>query len=630
MAIFGVVQKNDHSSAFFDCIKASFGPTASIDQLCTSSVSLGGKALKSQEGVCAQSTDGRFVVAISGEILNKAELEKELANQESVTRSDAQLVAALFKRYGNETIKKINGQFCAAVWDGKEKELTLLLDRVGGIKSLYFTEIESGFIFSSSFSALLSVPHLKKEVSEQALNELFETGYVLPPHTLMSNISKVAPGEAVTFGIKNTRKTIVDRLSFTARSDKEGNPEALASKLETAVEKLTKEPETGFLLSGGIDSSVLVAMAAQRLGKQAQTFTAAFPGSPLDESPYAALVAKANNCPNKAIVLSSTRSLDELPEIVWHLGEPFLDDSVIPTFLLFRQIRQETSLIISGDAPDHLFGRYYPLAAKCYVAQRHRTSMKLLSLFPLDPIQKIWRTGKLPLADAYKRLYAVPALGENGQTVISSLLKTREGNYTSGHSYTDALLSHQPSTIDEFIEAVSTIDFYVDGSFGVFSKVGKMAAANDLVLREPYMDRAVSDYIAGLPRTSKIQGGLLNLLKNNARTKYLLKFGLGAQLLPEEIISKSKGGFIPPLSLWLKEFLASNKIHRKLCATVIENGYINAVAFEKIATEHCNGVRDWSTIIFMLISFDLWVRLFVENSFTTFPGWKLSDVYGAT
>lgn len=179
-----------------------------------------------------------------------------------------------------------------------------------------------------------------------------------------------------------------------------------------------------------------------------------------------------------------------------------------------------------------------------------------------------------------------------------------------------------------YMDAIATMDFYIDGACGVFAKVGRMADAHGLILREPYLDRDVIDLIASLPLQEKQRGTLVHLLASRTKNKWLLKYGIGSRLLPSEIIYKKKGGFTPPLGHWLREVVCPVPVPRLLSSTTMDLNIFNTNVFEMILQQHKLGIFDWSRVIFLVISFDLWIRIFLENEQGSFSWKKLHEYYG--
>lgn len=623
--IFGVV----HEDADYIKSVAELFSSVAAPMQCTSDIGQN-YAFCSASKTCVSSvgafSDSELSVVVAGEISSN---HPQVANVTSGgnEKSPAVVFAKLYKELRSSAVGATSGQFCAAVWDKQQYTLSLFLDRSGGIKALYYMQIPDGFAFCSSLTTLLSMVKIERQIEVDAVWDLFATGYVVPPRTVIKHVFKVLPGQEVVYQEGVVRKKIADLIQFNSSSQNPGSTAQLEEKLLACLINYNFEPEAGFLLSGGIDSSMLVALTSRHIKKPITTFTASFPGSSLDESTYAKIVANKYDCRYEEIDLSQSSALDDLPEIVWHLGEPFLDFSVIPTFQLFKRLSQKTSLLVSGDGPDHLFGRFYPLAAKRYVDKNYKFIIKAMSLFPFTFPKKIMRAGSVSLAEAYRGLFALPAWGEAAYNSLYGLVNTPVPQQNSLEQYAATLNLPKESSLEGYMDALATMDFYLDGAFGVFGKIGRMADAHGLFVREPYLDRNVSDYIAQLPLPQKQGGTLLHLLASRSQEKRLLKFGIGPRYLPQEIINKKKGGFTPPLGGWLRKSICSLPASELLCTTLKESGFLSETVLDMILQEHKHGQRDWSRIIFMIISFDLWLRMFIEKEYSAFPGWTFKDVY---
>jgi asparagine synthase (glutamine-hydrolysing) len=580
---------------------------------------------------CISNPNENIHVIFSGEIINRDEIINTGNERLSRSSGDAEIIKYLFEDYGSGGIKKISGQFCTALWLAKEKRLHLLLDRVGGINNLYYALTEAGFCFSTKVHPILAISKIKKEINLDSLVGLFTTGYVLPPNSLIKNIKKIRPGEEIIFENGRVHSHILERIEFFSNNNcnmQNNGTDELHNRLVKAVKNLSMEKDTAFLLSGGIDSSTLVALGSRNLDRKTKTFTASFSGYDIDESAYAKIVANTYDCEHELVELGDSCRIDALPEIVWHLDEPFLDFSVIPVYHLFKEIKKRTSIIINGDGPDHLFGRYYPLAAKRYISNKCGYFKVLFDKLPFKFMNKMAMLAESNLLEAYKGLFSIPAWGLENVNNMRGLFPPEIRKYSNSNHYFHDIHMPGEGSFEEIFNTLSYIDFYIDGSFGVFSKVGKMAAANDLLIREPYLEREVIDFIASLPVPFKVRGNWIELLLEKAESKYLLKYQLGPKILPQAVIKKRKGGFTPPLKEWLREMICGLPPDRLLCSTILNNEYLNLSYLERIFSEHSNKIRDWTTLIFMILSFDLWTRITIENNYESFPGWTLDEVYG--
>jgi asparagine synthase (glutamine-hydrolysing) len=243
-------------------------------------------------------------------------------------------------------------------------------------------------------------------------------------------------------------------------------------------------------------------------------------------------------------------------------------------------------------------------------------------------MNKIARAGKGTLQDVYKEIYMMPNWGIKNADTIMNFLSKEFVMHMNGNTYFSDIIIHDEDSFEKIFETMSYIDFYIDGSIGVFSKIGKMAAAHDMMVREPYLEKEVCDFMAGLPVRNKVRGNVFKFLLSKGKEKHFLRYELGPGILPSEIINKRKGGFVPPLKSWLKESgICDLPPESLLCPTILNNGYFSPSYLNRIFSEHLHGIRDWSIIIFMIISFDLWTRMIIENNYETFPGWKLKEIY---
>jgi asparagine synthase (glutamine-hydrolysing) len=632
--IFGLISNDPKDKNLIYKMSVPYGDPSNIVYVIQESALFGvrKKPFKTarQDEYSSNANENIYVI-FSGEIINRDEIINTRNERLCKSSGDAEIIKCLFEDYGSEFIKKISGQCCIALWLIKEKRLHLILDRVGGINNLYYTLTDKGFCFSSNIHPILAVPDVKKEINLNCLVELFTTGYVLPPNSLLKNINKLRPGEEIIFENGRVHSHILERIDFFPNNNcnlKNNGADELHNKLVKAVRNLSMEKDAAFLLSGGIDSSTLVALGSRNLPRKIKTFTASFSGYDIDESEYAKIVAKTYDCEHELVELGDSYCIDVLPEIIWHLDEPFLDFSAIAVYHLFKEIKKKTSIIINGDGPDHLFGRYYPLAAKRYILNRCGYFKFLFNKIPSKLMNKLAMLTRSNLLEAYKGLFSIPVWGIENVNTMRDLFSPGINEYSNCNYYFRDIHMPDEGSFEDIFNTLSYIDFYIDGSFGVFSKVGKMASANDLLVREPYLEREVIDFIVNLPVKCKVRGNLIKLLLERAESKYLIKYKLGPKILPQALIKKRKGGFTPPLKEWLRERICSLPPDRLLCSTILNNEYLNLSFLERIFSENSNKIKDWTTFIFMVLSFDLWTRIIIENNYEYFPGWTLDEVYG--
>jgi asparagine synthase (glutamine-hydrolysing) len=569
---------------------------------------------------------GPLHAAFAGDILEPLSDEPDFA-----ASTPAAVLLERLRRHGPEALTRIDGLFSALIWDEAARRLTAISDRVGGFQAIYYARQGRRLALCSRLHVLLSLPWVSRTLDPAALHELFATGYVLPPHTLSSGVRKLAPGEALTFERGEVKLRLLDRASpGPMRNREQMSAEAFAERLARSLERTAaRGGRRAYLLSGGIDSSTLVTLASRADTQPIAAFTGAFSGSAMDESAYARKVAEGLGCAHSVVDLGSSTMLDALPQVVWHLGEPAHDFSAIPTYHLFRRVREHADTVVSGDGPDHLFCRYNPLAAKrllAPVASGLPPSRGRWAQLPgLSMIEKIRRAGARDLLCAYRELYRLPTWGPAGDRTLRALLPVAARSPLPQSDYLCERRFLHRHRLADLLADLTYVDLHVDGSFGVFQKVGAMARANGLVVREPFLDRDVADCILSLPREQWVRGSWWRMLRSRAAGKVLLKHELGPRILPSELIVKPKHGFTPPLAAWLGERLRAVPIEQWLCPALRTGDILDPATLERIVAEHCRGTRNWSIALFLVLSLDAWYRMTLMDLHTHEPHWTLRD-----
>ena len=571
------------------------------------------------------SVDG-LVVAFSGNIINFRDLcrQLELVPEETTCPS---LFGAAYRKFGLETASKINGLFSAAVWEGHQNRLVVFSDSIGGFYTVFYTSGHKSFSFANRLPLTLELSGIPRQADPRALRTFFQQGYLLPPHTFVKNVSKNWPGEAIVFDGETTRREFVD----LPPSISSGNVSRSVDDLEDILQEslrgiMSQERDLGFLLSGGIDSSSLVAMASSISSEPLETFSAGFPGTVFDESPYAMIVAEKYGCHSHVIDMTKGNGLENLPAITWWHNEPTLDYSCLPTHEIFSRVREHFPAVVGGDGPDHFFGRYYPVAAKQSVRYLRPAYRLAYALTGKDYFNRLSYGATRNLTDAYMDLFAVPSWGTAANPPVDRLLTSREDN----HPYPfDPLLpgnwNQKSCSYEELFHRTVCLDMFVDGAFGVFKKVGCMAQACNLELCLPFMDRRVRDFILALPRQQRVNGSFLHAFFSRAKVKYLLKFGMGPNVLPPEVVTKNKGGFTPPLVTWLKESVCRIPATKLLSPELQEAGFFRIESIDQMLNDHRNGEHNWTILLFMLLTFDLWYQMTICKGMATPPQFRYTE-----
>ncbi|MFP5220755.1 MAG: asparagine synthase-related protein [Acidobacteriota bacterium] len=562
--------------------------------------------------------DNAPFVFIYGEITNKHDFFN--ADTDPPTNIAREISLAI-KRDGAPSIQAMTGMFTVVAYDVNGNILHIFNDKIGGIHTTYYRHSENTFLCSSSFQFITLYHNVSIDLD--SLSNLFCRGYILPPKTLAHGISKNYPGTMLSVSGNCLATKTISTLPFLA-NEFESEISSGESYLAEYIEATTTK-DACFLLSGGLDSSTLVGIAAKLLGNKVQCITGSFKGHKgLDETPYAELVSKHCSAQLNCIELGSDNVFQKLPAIVYALGEPFLDYSILPTYALFREISNDFRHVFSGDGPDHLFGRYYPLAIKRIIGLQAQPILNRIRNTKNKYIQRLLRSSSSDIEYAYSELFSLPNWGHNEVDKILSII-TSKYRKTPGSGYVGSLAptTCENSTEDSF-RIINFADFYIDGSFGVFSKVGRAASSSNLLIREPYLSTKYAELIAGIPMKSKINGNFFKMLTSDCTTKSHLRNNISVKYLPPETIYRKKKGFTPPLEAWLLSFVENNNIIDRFSTTfkdIMDMSAVRELIYGFITTKH------HGCLVFMLLSLDLWIRIFIENKTIDHSQLTLNEVY---
>ncbi|HEV2424117.1 MAG TPA: asparagine synthase (glutamine-hydrolyzing) [Terriglobia bacterium] len=503
-----------------------------------------------------KSVDSRFVIVFNGEIYNFRSLRQELNNlgHAFATQSDTEVILEAYRRWGNCCLERLRGMFAFALYDTRDHKLFLARDRTG-VKPLYHHRGNGGFIFGSELKALLAAPAVPRRLDYQALAEFLRLGYALPPATFFSDVRELEPGswlELSPSGIARGqfwewRRTPADWGEDDALEISE---QAL---IESLRDHLVSDVPIGAFLSGGIDSSLLVALLVRKLGVQIDTFHVRFSESRYDESEYARAVAERLGTHHHEVMADDlgrsgddVKALDFADRVLAQFDQPFGDSSAIPTYLVCREIRKHVKVAISGDGGDEMFGGY---SRFWYADLAHRLAgMPPWLLWGVTKTSSALRMFSPDGFRETRRLLTAAAPG-NGDRLLSicnyigraelplvlqPAAYERVGDYEPRFGLNG--LSGGPSGAD-LID--STVRFTLPGDY--LRKVDIMSSAHGLEVRVPFLGEPVLECAAQLPHSLKYRG---------SRNKLLLR-KLAERYLPPKVAAKPKWGFGIPLDGWL-------------------------------------------------------------------------------
>jgi asparagine synthase (glutamine-hydrolysing) len=567
-----------------------------------------------------ENEDGSVVVTFNGEIYNFAALRPALERQghRFKTRSDTETIIHHFEQHGPDGVRDLSGMFAFAIWDAKAGRLTLARDRVG-IKPLYYAELAGGgIVFGSELGAVLAHGGIDVALSPEGLASYFFSDYVHPPHTIVRGVRKLAPGHTVVWERGRLaaprafwQVPLAPRDGATALGDDQALAHELWQRLERAVEaQLISDVPVGIFLSGGVDSSCVAALAAQRAPGRMKAFSIGFETATFDESDYARLVAGRLGLEHVVETLREQTLLEVLDPALDRLDEPLGDPSFLPTFLLSRLAARHVKVVVGGDGGDELWGGYPTYRAHGYAALYGR----LPAWFRAQVVSRA--IDRLPVDHRYQslewKLRRFTQRFDDDRVRrhlrwMSALdlpdLATALGRTTNGAGDLDGLApatlaAHLPDGGGDWLNQILALDFttYMPGS--VLTKVDRASMAHGLEVRPPLLDNEVVDWAFGLSSRYKLRG---------TQGKYLLKRAAQGSV-PDEVIHRPKKGFAIPLARWLAGPLRPRLDALIATSPVWDLGVLNQPAFAAWNHEHQNHRRDRSKPLWALLVLDHWVR----------------------
>lgn len=559
----------------------------------------------SEAGRCPMaSNDGEIQVVLNGEIYNWRALRAELEamGQSFRTRSDTEVVVKGYEAWGSEVFRKLDGMFALAIWDARRATLLLARDRFGE-KPLYFCEGVRGLIFASSIEAIVRLLP-EREINPVAIACHLVHSFIPAPHTVWSGVSVLPPAHIVQMvpgGSARSARYWEFPPATPFSQDYRACLEAVESTLATSVGKcLDADVPVGLFLSGGVDSSVVAAMAS-RAQPGLPAFALGFSEPDFNEVPFAQDVAAHLGIPLHARKVGLSDALKCLPHLVVQFGQPFGDASCVPSFLLASHARERVKVCLGGDGGDESFGGYWRMQSAVYAA-------RYAAAVPIG-----LRRGVVPLLAS-----RLGAPGRRWQALNALSLATPGGGYTNSLSWHGRLIELagprlQPALdidLDRLrvgraleragasaLQRVLFDDFHVQLPDDYLTKVDVATMAASLEARSPYLDREVVETAWTLPDSMKLNWG---------RRKWLLKRVAG-KFVPPEVVNRRKMGFALPLGHWFRGQL-STILQNLLEDSVAESeGWIRAAPVRRLVEEHRRGASH-ETRLWLVLWLELWLR----------------------
>lgn len=554
-------------------------------------------------------------IVYNGEIYNFPSLKKTLLAKgyPFITQSDTEVILAAYEYYGPECLEHLQGMFAFALWDEDKQRLFLARDRLG-IKPLYYYLDKDKIAFASEIKALLCDPEVPREINRKGLFNFFSYGHAVAPDTIYQEIKKLLPGHYLICE-RDGRYQLNQYWDCPPVVDDEDRGEdGYCAEINELVEKavsshLLSDVPVGAFLSGGIDSSAIVAFMSRIMDRPVTTFSVGFRGpnffSELDDARY---VADYFGTDHHEIEVDEEDLIETLESLVYHYDEPFGDAAGLPTYLVSRLARQHVKVVLTGEGSDELFGGYRrysierlsPYYSKLPSSIRNGLLQRGIHLFP-----RLRRTKKaltvMDVEDPAERygswllVYDLPLLQDLFHPDLMSELK----KYDPFWPYRIYYASGDADRLSRI--------FYVDQKTwlvdGYLEKGDKATMAVGLEARVPFLDHPLVEFVARIPSRYKIKG---------LTTKYILKKAMKG-ILPARVLRKRKHGFSVPIDPWIRGRLRRYSQEILLDTKTLNRGFFKKKTVERLLSDHLRGKEVYDTHLWLLLNFELWQRRFMDG-----------------
>jgi asparagine synthase (glutamine-hydrolysing) len=565
--------------------------------------------------------DETLWLVLNGEIYNFRSLREELTKKGHTfrTRTDTEVIVHLYEEEGANFFKRLRGMFGLALWDAKRERLILGRDRIGE-KPLYVRREPGRLLFASELKSILQADNVPRRLNLAALEEYLALGYVPAPLTMLEGIEKVLPGHyliANSGRVEDHEYWDVPFDRAEKRSEAEWIELVREKLLETVQLQLVSDVPLGAFLSGGIDSSTIVAAMARLTDRPVKTYSIGYEGelSYYNELPFASIVARAFGTDHHEIIVRPEVS-DLLPKLVWHLDEPIADSACLTTYLVSKLARESVTVILSGVGGDELFGGY-----RRYLGDSVRRWYGFLpdlvrrgllpAIFKRIPQDRatLWKDYARYAAAFVKTAEQEPASRYMSYVTLFSrdsqreLLRAHDNAYSNDAAAQALLRAFARCTDSDGLHRIIYADLKTSLPDDLLALTDRMSMAASVECRAPLVDYELVELASRIPSNLKVRGMTL---------KYLLKKAV-APWLPREVIKRKKRGFGAPVGAWLRREL--QPLVRELLSEehVRRRGLFHWPAVKNILRGHEDQRSDYSDHIFALITFEIWCRIYLDG-----------------
>lgn len=551
-----------------------------------------------------------ITIVFNGEIYNYLEQRGLLKKKgyKFKTATDTEVILHLYEEYGVSCLQYLRGMFAFAIWDKNKQQLFCARDRFG-IKPFYYYTDKEKFVFGSEIKAILKAGDVDRTLSNDALDSYFAFSYITSDLSIFKTIKKLQPSHYLLLSFKEKVSIDIQKyweIQFApdySKTDNQWIEEIQDCLSETVKLHMISDVPLGAFLSGGIDSSSVVAMMAKNSNQPVKTFSIGFKEQEYSELKYARMVAKKYNCEHHEQIVEP-ESIGLLPKLIHGYDEPFADTSAIPTYYVSKMARENVTVALSGDGGDELFAGY-----------NHYSYLRRLYSYPFNFNSSFYN--KLLWGSIYK------IIPNNMKGKSASYLLSRNKNYVSAYMHMwsieerkKLILNDHPASIisnasepykvgilkngvtNDFISNLQYLDLQTFMVDSVLTKVDRASMMNSLEVRVPLLDHKFAELSFKIPSQLKFRG---------KEQKFIFKQAMSGSL-PDSILKHPKQGFNVPLSLWFKDDLKKYVNDVLLSQNPLVSSYLNKKYIKEIVEKNNTGTKDFSTRIWSLLFFEEWLK----------------------
>ncbi len=564
---------------------------------------------------------GDIHVVYNGEIYNYRELRAELEarGHRFTTNSDTETIVHGYEEWGDAVVSHLRGMFALALWDAAHERLLLARDHFG-VKPLFYTQVDGLLLFGSEIKSLLAYPGVRREIDPLALDQYLSFLYIPAPRTIFKGINELPPGHFLTcHGNQVEVKQYYQlRLDSVERLSEREAIERVRETFEDSVRAmLVSDVPLGAFLSGGIDSSSIVAMMKRHTDQPVKTFSIGFGSRERhwDETEPASRVAQFFGTEHRAFRVTPD-IVELLPQVVWHFDQPFANPTAVLLLLLSRETRKYVKVALAGTGGDELFAgypRYLGMQAFRYyrwLPQAMRRGLAMLAQAAIHDstdgrlgaqrARRFFAGGALPFDECYVR-WLVAVQQEQKRNLYGERMRGALGD-TDTFEFIRQLLDDSAGVAEE--ERLFLTDFQTYLPYNQLAYGDRMSMAASLEVRVPFVDQYLVEQVKDIPLSQKLSGNT---------TKHLFRQAM-APFLPAEILDAPKQGLNAPVAMWFRSEL-KEWVHNLLSPSVIrERGYFEPEPIQQLIAEQEAGTRDHSLFIWALLVFEVWHRMYLDRS----------------